>query len=91
VGHNTSKQKRREIEQDCIVAEFSQWLVPEWQVDRSRLQIVTIDTVLGHCQRSQEVLLRCRKRDCHRRVEVDLRGEQASGGGVQVLIAKTTI
>jgi hypothetical protein len=79
VGHNTSKQKRKEIEQNRIVAELSQWLVPGWRVDRNRLQIVTVDTVLGHFQRGQEVLLRCRKRGCFRRVEVDLRSAIEEG------------
>lgn len=79
VGHNVSRTKQEQNERDRIAAELAQWLVPGWQVDRNRLQLVTIDTALGYLQRNQQVLLRCRKRGCHRRVELDLRGAVEEG------------
>ena len=79
MGHNVSRTRQAQLRRDSIADELSQWLVPGWQVDRTRLQIVTINTVLGFHQRKQQVLLRCRKRDCHRRVEVDLRSAIEGG------------
>jgi hypothetical protein len=85
VGHNTSRTKREEIERQRRADELAQWLVPGWQVDRNRLEIVATETVLGYFQRGQEVLLRCRRTDCRRRVEVDLRSAIEEGHADQPL------
>lgn len=53
--------------------------MPGWQLDRIKAQIAEIPTVLGHLQRGQQLLLRCQRKDCRRRCEVDLRSAIEAG------------
>lgn len=81
MGHNVSRGRQDEIERQSRLAELKPFLVPGWRIDTSRLQIVEVRTALGHYQRGQEVLLRCRRADCHRRVEIDFRAAVHAGLG----------
>ena len=85
MGHNVSRAKQDQIERDRRIAELKPLLVAGWRIDRDRFQIVEIQTVLGHYQRGQELLFRCRRTDCRRRVEVDLRSAVHAGLGDRTL------
>jgi hypothetical protein len=81
VSHNTSRSKRGRIDSNRRLAELKPLLVPGWQIDPAKLEIIAVPTVLGFCQRGQEMLLRCRRPDCHRRVEIDFREAVQAGKG----------
>ena len=85
MGHNVSRSKQDEIRCSQRVAELKPFLVPGWQVDLSRSEIVDVKTVLGFYQRGQAVLLRCQRPDCRRRVELDLRAAVQAGHGDRTL------
>ena len=65
------------------MAELKPFLTPGWQIDPSSPRIVAVATVLGFYQRGQEMLLKCRRRDCHRRVDIDFRAAIRAGKGDQ--------
>jgi hypothetical protein len=81
MGHNVSRGRREEIERKRRIAELTPLLVPGWQIDPGRLQPVEVRTVLGFYQRGQDLLLRCRRPDCRRRVEIDFHAAVQAGLG----------
>lgn len=81
VSHNVSRGKQGEFERKQRLDELKPFLVPGWTLDLSRLQPIEVRTVLGYYQRGQDMLLRCRRRDCRRRVEVDFRAAVQGGLG----------
>ena len=81
MSHNVSRGKKDQVEFSRRLAELTPLLVPGWQLDSGRLQIVAVKTVLGFHQRGQQMLLRCRRTDCHRRVEIDFREAVQAGKG----------
>ena len=81
MGHNISHRKQEEIERSRRVAELTSYLVPGWRIDATHTRIVPVETVLGAHHRGQLVLLRCRRTDCRRRVEIDLRSAVQAGFG----------
>lgn len=80
---NISRSRSQEMQREKRLAELKPFLVPGWQINPSSLQIVAVKTVLGFYQRGQEMLLKCRRRDCHRRVEVDFHAAVQAGKGSQ--------
>ena len=87
MGHNISQDRLDREEITSVVAELHAYLVPGWTIDVRRRAIVPIETVLGALHRRQEVTFRCGRRDCHRRVEVDLRSTAAAGLGHESMLA----
>jgi hypothetical protein len=81
VAHNTSLEKQQSIARDWRVAELRPFLEPGWRIDRLRGEIEEVPTVLGHYQRGQQLVLRCKLPDCTRRAEVDLRAAIEAGLG----------
>lgn len=81
VSHNVSRGRQDEIERSRRVGELQPFLVPGWQIDPGRLEIVEVKTVLGYHQRGQEMLLRCQRTDCRRRIEIDFRAAVHAGLG----------
>ncbi len=81
MSHNVSRNKQDEKARSRQMAELKSLLAPGWQIDPGSLQIVAVSTVLGFYQRGQEMLLRCRRPDCHRRVEIDFREAVQAGKG----------
>lgn len=81
MAHNVSRERQEQIEREKRLAELKPFLVPGWQLDRTKAQIVEVPTVLGHYQRGQQLLLRCRREDCRRRVEANLRSAIEAGLG----------
>jgi hypothetical protein len=81
MGHNVSRSRQDEIDRTRRLAELKPFLVPGWRIDTGKFQIVEVGTVLGHYQRGQEMLLRCRRPDCRRRVEVDFEAAVHAGLG----------
>lgn len=79
MAHNVSLERQQQIERKKLLAELEPFLEPGWQLDLAKLQIVPLPTVLGHYQRRQKLLLRCRREDCRRRIDVDLRGAIEAG------------
>jgi hypothetical protein len=79
MAHNVSTERKARIERARRVGELREFLVPGWRLDLERLEIVEVNTALGHYQRGQQLLLLCRKADCRRRVEVDLRSAIEAG------------
>ncbi len=71
--HNLNLERQRQIEHERLLAGLEPFIVPGWQLDQTKAQIVVGPTILGHFQRGQQLLLRCRRDDCRRRVDVDLR------------------
>lgn len=80
---NASRSKRDEMERTARLTDLQPLLVPGWQISPDGLRVVTVATVLGFYQRGQEMLLKCRRRDCHRRVEIDFRAAIQAGRGNQ--------
>ena len=85
MGHNLSLESRRRLERQMRATELSELLVPGWTLNGDATGFVDVPTVLGHWQRGQSVLLRCSKRDCRRRVELDLRAAVDAGLGDRTL------
>jgi hypothetical protein len=81
VSHNVTRGKQDEIARKRRLAEIEPYLVPGWQIDPSNVQIVPVRTVLGHYERGQQLLLRCKRADCRRRMEVDLLAAIQAGKG----------
>jgi hypothetical protein len=81
MSHNVSRGKQDEIARKRRLAELEPYLVPGWQLDPGKLQIVAVKTVLGQFERGQQLLLRCKRADCRRRMEVDLRSAIQAGKG----------
>jgi hypothetical protein len=81
VSHNVSRGKQDEIERSRRLGELRPFVVAGWQIDPSKFQIVEIKTVLGYHQRGQEMLLRCQRTDCRRRIEIDFRAAVHAGLG----------
>ncbi|PWG03490.1 hypothetical protein [Sphingosinicella humi] len=80
---NLSRSKRDEKRRAARLAELKPFLVPGWQISSDNLRVVAVATVLGFYQRGQEMLLKCGRRDCHRRVEIDFRAAVQAGRGDQ--------
>lgn len=85
MGANISLELRRRLERQERAKELSKLLVPGWTLNYDATGFIDAPTVLGHWQRGQTVLLRCSKRDCRRRVELDLRAAVDSGLGDRTL------
>ncbi len=81
MGYNVSRNRRIEMVRRRRMAELEPYLVPGWQLDPDGLRIVTVDTALSFYQRGQELLLRCQRADCRRRVEVDVKQAMRAGLG----------
>lgn len=81
VAHNSSRTKQADIARSRHAAELERYLVPGWQIDRAKPEIVPVATVLGAFERGQEVLLRCGQQDCRRRVVIDLKAAVHAGLG----------
>ena len=81
MSHNVSRNKQVKTVHARQLAELKPLLTPGWQIDPSSLEVVPVATVLGFYQRGQEMLLRCRRLGCHRRVEVDFREAVHAGKG----------
>ncbi|HEX8214728.1 MAG TPA: hypothetical protein VF582_04560 [Allosphingosinicella sp.] len=81
MGHNVSRGRQDEIERTRRLAELKPFLVPGWRIDTSKFQIAEVRTVLGYYQRRQEMLLRCKRSDCRRRVELDFEAAIHAGLG----------
>ena len=81
VSHNVSRAKQDELERSSRLAGLQPYLVPGWRIDRESWRIVPVETVLGHFQRGQEMLLRCRRADCQRRLKVDFEAAVRAGLG----------
>jgi hypothetical protein len=79
VSHNVSRGKQQEIELRRRIAALRPFLVPGWQIDSDRGRIVEVPTVLGCHQRGQQVLLKCSRPDCRRRIELDLKAAVHAG------------
>ncbi len=79
MGHNTSREKREAYARQGAINELRQWLVPGWQIDQARVHVLPIDTALAYLQRRQQVLLRCSRPDCRRRVEIDFKSAIEDG------------
>lgn len=79
MGHNTSRTQQEHLRRRSEVQELERWLVPGWAVDQANPRIVAIDTALAYLQRGQQILLRCSRPDCRRRVELDLKGAIEDG------------
>jgi hypothetical protein len=79
MGHNTSRTQQEHLRRRGQVHELEQWLVPGWQIDLASAHILPIDTALGYMQRRQQILLRCSRPDCRRRVELDLKSAIEDG------------
>lgn len=82
---NASRQRREEMLRKQRAAELEPFVEPGWRIDTVKGQIVAIDTVLASYQRCQTLLLWCRRADCRRRCEVDLRGAIKAGLGERPL------
>ncbi len=81
MSHNVSRAKQDEIKRERRLAEIQPYVVPGWRIDQSSWEIVEVPTALGHFQRQQEMLLRCQRSDCRRRVEIDFRAAVQAGLG----------
>ena len=81
MAHNISQERHEQIERARRVAALKPFLVPGWRIDQVKAEIVPVPTVLGHYQRGQQLLLRCRREGCRRRTEVDLRSAIEEGLG----------
>lgn len=81
MSHNVSRGRQDEIERSRRLGELQPFLVPGWQIDAGRFEIVEVKTVLGYHQRGQEMLLRCQRTDCRRRIEIDFRAAVHAGLG----------
>lgn len=81
MGANLSIESRRRIKRQQRAQELSKLLVPGWALNAEATSFVEIPTLLGCWQRGQSILLRCAKRDCRRRVELDLRAAIDAGLG----------
>lgn len=80
---NISRARQDEMQRAKRLAELKPLLVPGWQINPSDFRVIATMTVLGFHQRGQEMLLKCRRRDCHRRVEIDFRAAIQAGRGGQ--------
>ncbi len=85
MAHNQSRQKRDEAARAARAKALAPFLEPGWRIDRIRGEIVAIDTVLASYQRGQTLLLWCRRADCRRRCEVDLKAAIKAGLGERPL------
>jgi hypothetical protein len=85
MSHDVSRGKQDEIERSRRLAELRPFVVPGWRIHTDRFQIVEIKTVLGYYQRGQTMLLRCRRLDCRRRVEIDFEAAVHAGHGAKPL------
>lgn len=60
MAHNVSRERQEQIEREKRLAELKPFLVAGWQLDRIKGEILEVPTILGHYQRGQQLLLRCR-------------------------------
>ena len=81
MSHNTSRSKREEIERGLRISALKPFLVAGWRLNQVHARFETVETALGFYERGQEMLLRCQRRECRRRVEVDFRSALQAGHG----------
>jgi hypothetical protein len=81
MGHNLSRESQRRLERQQRAEALAKLLVPGWTLNIEATKFVEVPTLLGSWQRGQRILLRCAKRDCRRRVELDLRAAIDAGLG----------
>ena len=81
VAHNISRPKQEENDRQRRVAALGPYLVPGWQIDQAGRRIIEIKSILGACQRGQQIVFRCQRKDCRRRIELDLVGAVRAGLG----------
>ena len=78
---NVSRQRQAELLRKQRAERLRPFLEAGWRIDLIRGEIVAIDTVLASYQRGQTLLLWCRRADCRRRCEVDLKSAIKAGMG----------
>jgi hypothetical protein len=71
MGANLSQQRQHDIARNRLLAELRPYLVPGWRLSTG-LRFEPVPTLRGCLARGQEIVFRCGRRDCKRRVEVDL-------------------
>lgn len=81
VGHNVSQRKHEDEVERQERARLLRYAAPGWTLDLRAGRLVAEDTLLGMFRRGQTLVLRCRRVDCRRRVEVDLEDAVRAGIG----------
>lgn len=86
MGHHISQERRDAMECAQRVSDFAPYLVLGWRIYHRGYKIESINSVLGSYQRREEVLFRCKRDDCRRRVTPDLRAAIDAGLGDRALL-----
>lgn len=81
VGHNVSQRKHEDEAARREREHLLRYAAPGWTLDLRGGRLVAEDTLLGMFRRGQTLVLRCRRADCRRRVEVDLGDAVRAGIG----------
>lgn len=80
MAHNTSLEKQEAEARRRRRAELEPLLAPGWRLTYDN-RLEAIDTPAGYHARGQTCLLRCERRDCNRRIALDLLSAVRSGLG----------
>lgn len=82
MAHNVSRSRQLDRAEDEARAELMRHLVPGWTVTlHPPFRIQAIATIMGAHLRGTELLMRCQRSDCGRRVQPELEGLVRGGFG----------